>query len=157
MNKPQTNRGLIPFLILAFIGILVSLFALGFFSDQHPFGFSNYKKILKLDCGLTVYGPKKDSTVAFPFKVYGYANGCDLEPVSGSIGTATLLGSNGLLLTKVKLPVTAEADGKPYYFEATINTPASFVGETGTIIIQNQLPGLQSKYITIPVHFSSHL
>jgi hypothetical protein len=35
-----------------------ALFALGFFSDQHPFGFSNYKKILKLDCGLTVYGPR---------------------------------------------------------------------------------------------------
>jgi hypothetical protein len=157
--KNNTNRGIIPFIILTFLGILVALFAMGYFTEQHPFGLGNYKKILKLDCGLTLYAPKKDASVSFPYKVYGYGNGCDWEPVNGVIGTATLLAGNGLIISKVDLPVSAAniADGKPYYFEATLNPPVSFFSEEGTIIIQNMLPGLQKKYISIPVHFKSGL
>lgn len=157
MQSIQTNRGVIPFLILTFVGILVALFAMGFFTEQHPFGLNNYKKILKLDCGLTVYAPKSDGNVAFPYKIYGYANGCDWEPVNGMIGSATILASNGLVLAKISLPASNIADGKPYYFEGTIDVPVSFTNEDGMILIQNLLPGLQAKFINIPVHFISHL
>jgi hypothetical protein len=130
---------------------------MGFFTEQRPFGLGNYKKILKLDCGLTVYAPKKDAAVSFPYKIYGYANGCDWEPVNGVIGTATILAGNGLVLTKVELSASNPADGKPYYFETTVDVPVSFFGEQGTVLIQNKLLGLQNKFLNIPVHFSSHL
>ncbi len=153
----QTNRGLIPFLILAFVGILVALFAMGFFTEQRPFGVGNYRKILKLDCGITINAPKEDATISFPYKITGYANGCDWEPVNGVVGTATILASNGLMLAQVPLPVSSVENGKPYYFEASVNVLLSFYSEEGTILIQNMLPGLQSKFIKIPVHFKSNL
>ncbi len=157
MKIPNHNRGIIPFLILVFIAILIAFFAMGFFTEQRPFGLKNYEQILNLDCGLTLYAPKADAEIAFPYKIYGYANGCDWEPVDGIIGTATILASNGLVLGKISLPASNIPEGKPYYFEATIDIPVSFFNEDGMVLIQNLLPGLQNKFINIPVHFVSHL
>lgn len=133
------------------------LLAVGYFTEQRPFGFSNFKSILKLECGLNVYAPKDNAEVTFPYKLYGYAKGCDWEPIEGMLGTVTILNSMGVVGGTFDLPVSNESDGSPYYFETTLTVPASFWSEEGTIVIENLLPGLQHTYKTIPVHFNSNL
>ena len=156
--KRQTNRGVIPFIILTIIAIFVILFAVGYFTDSHPFGFANYKKALNLPCGLTVYAPKKNAQMGFPYKIYGYANGCDWDQVGGKIGTVRVLASNGLVVAQADLPVSSVSDGAPYYFEATVDVPIlMFSDEPGTVVFNNLLPGLQQHTITIPIRFASHL
>ncbi len=159
MKNIQTNRGVIPFLILTIIGIFIALFAMGFFTTEHPFGIKkfNFKYSLHLKCGLTVYAPKTEAKLDFPYRVYGYANGCDWEPNDTVLGTVTLLGSNGVILSQNDLLVTDPADGQPYYFDATIDIPKNYYDETGTVVLENLLPGLQHQQITIPVRFNSHL
>lgn len=150
------NRGIIPGIILSIIAIFLCLFALGYFTTQHPFGLPNYKQSLKLECGLTVYAPKQDGEVAFPYKIYGYAKGCGWDPVDGVVGKASILAQNGLTLGSATLPATDLAGGEPYYFEATINLPVSFVGESGTVVIENRGVGFGFKRVIIPVKFVSN-
>lgn len=157
MKKTQTNRGLISFLILTFVGIIVALFAMGFFTEQRPFGFDNYRKILKLDCGLNLYTPTENTEIVFPYKISGYANGCDWEPVNGVVGTATILAGNGLVLAKVNLVTNTPLGDAPYYFETTVDVMASFLGEQGMVVIENMLPGLQRNVVRVPVLFNSRL
>lgn len=153
----QTNRGIIGFIILVFIAIMVGLLAVGFFTEQRPFGFGNFRTILKLECGLNIYDLGADDTITFPHKLYGYANGCDWEPVGDVLGNVTVLNSNGLIMGTFRLRAQNVQNGKPYYFETTLTTSAAYLGEQGTIVIENALPGLQHTYKTIPVHFKSNL
>jgi hypothetical protein len=153
----QRNRGIIPGIILSIIGIFICLFVLGYFTTQHPFGLPNYKQSLKLECGLTVYAPKENANVSFPYKIYGYGKGCGWDPdTNGIIGHASILAQNGLMLGSVNLPATDITGGEPYYFEAVVNLPVSFVGEAGNIIIENSGMGFAAKRVVIPVKFVSN-
>ena len=154
MRSPQRNRGVIEWLILSIVAIFMCLLAVGYFTTQHPFGLPNYKDSLNLACGLTVYAPKKDGEVTFPYTIKGYANGCGWEPVNGYVGTAEILASNGLVLASVNLPVVNGTDGKPYYFEATIDVPVTFFGDDGMMVFRNLLPGFDAKDVEIPVRFN---
>ena len=130
---------------------------MGYFTEQHPFGLPNYKHALNLPCGLTVYAPEKNTDVAFPYVLKGYGNGCGWEVNNGSLGTASMLAGNGLVIAHTTLPVNNVSDGKPYYFEVTIDAPLTFFGEQGTVIFDNGLLGFAHKQIIVPIRFASHL
>ena len=154
----QKNRGIIATIILAFIALLIFLFAIGYFTDAHPFGLSNYKKALNVPCGISLSAPKENALVAFPYKVYGYASGCGWDPVAGGIvGTVSVLGPNGLIISQAQLITKDPFGDTPYYFEGTIDVPFSFIQESGLLVVHNELSGADGKEIKIPVRFTSHL
>jgi hypothetical protein len=156
-KSPQRNRGIIPFIIMTIVFVFVALFVMGYFTEQHPFGLPNYKHALNLPCGLTVYAPVKDKDVAFPYILKGYGNGCGWEPLNSSLGTASVLAGNGLMIAQTQLTVNDVADGKPYYFEVTVDAPLTFFGEKGTVIFDNGRPGFDHKQVIVPIRFASHL
>lgn len=154
----QHNRGIIIGIVLSLIGIFLCLFVVGFFTTQHPFGLPNFSKVVKLDCGLTIYAPKENKSISFPYKVYGYANGCGWDPVDGHIGTLSVLTTRGILLQKIYIDPVTIGDGKPYYFESYISVPISFFDETGLFVFENNpSPFSPQKHIEINVRFDHHL
>jgi hypothetical protein len=153
----QTNRGVVMFIILTLIAIFLTLFVFGYFTEQHPFGLPNFRQSLHLACGLTVQAPKKANlSVTFPYIVKGYANGCGWDPtINGTIGTVTLLASNGLVLSTATVSASDPTGGDPYYFEATLSPTLIFIGDTGTIVFENTLAGFDHHIVRIPIRFGS--
>ncbi len=154
MSRTQTNRGIIPFIILTIIGIFMVLLVMGFFTTDRPFGLPNFKKNLNLSCGLIVYGPKENENIRLPYTVSGYANGCGWDPdASGILGKVSILASNGLILKTYILSTNDLDGGKPYYFESSVDIPVTFYDEDGVFVFENQLPGFSHKRVNVPIHF----
>lgn len=122
--------------VVFLIGLVMVLFLIGFFKTEQPIPAVTYKKILRLDCGLTLKGIEENQKIEFPFKIYGYVNECGWV-VNGSIaGTAQVFDSNGQPVSKkVNLNVADPGTGYPYYFENTLLLSMPPKTDTGSLII----------------------
>ena len=150
------NRGVVTFIILTIIAVFIALFALGYFTQQHPFGLPNYTQNVKVSCGITVTDPKTNQVANFPYTVKGYANGCGWDPASdGTIGTIKLLGNNGLVLVSGTLSATDPTGGDPYYFAVTLAPAFISTGDLGAIVIDNTQSGFDHHSIQIPIRFGT--
>ena len=154
MNK---ERGSVWVIIL---GVVMILFVIGFFRSQPSFwGAVSYKKILNIQCGLTVSHPdlKPGEKVAFPLLVDGYANGCGWEPaaraglIPGQIaGTAQVFDGTGLPVTKpIPLAIGTDSTDAPFYFSAELPLYAAPASDSGYLLLKSNA-GLVD---TIPVAF----
>ena len=154
----QKNRGIIVTIILAFVAIILFMFAIGYFTNDHPFGLSNYKSAMKLPCGITVSSPKQNEQISFPFTVKGYAGGCGWDPVNyGDVGTVDVIGQNGLVLSRTKIKTKDQVGDIPYYFEAQIDVPAGFIQDSGMFIFRNAQTGINTKEYQVPVLFKTNI
>jgi hypothetical protein len=146
------NRGMVPTLIIAVIAVIIGLSLMGFFRvEQKPYGFS-FKQALKLPCGLRIYAPKKDALVTFPFKVYGYANGCGWVPdAENRLGTLDVVGKNGVIYGSYLLRALGDTTKAPYYFEGIITPTVPYTAKEGTFIFTPYAP--KGKRVDISVRF----
>jgi hypothetical protein len=152
MNAHYTSGRLIA-IVAIIVGVILSLLAIGFFSDQHPYGLPNYRQSLKLPCGLTVYSPKEQTKVKFPLTIYGYANGCGWTLAGDSVGTVEVLGMNGIVLYRGSLPKQQADDDTPIYFERTISLVIPLGHTRGVVVLKNNGIGSASERVVIPVLF----
>ncbi len=150
----QKNRGIIVGVLLSFVAILLSLFVLGFFTTARPYGLPNFKEVVKLPCGLTVYNLESGDTVSFPLRITGYANGCGWMPTVGTqVGIVTVVDSFGIIQARVPILTSDIESGKPFYFE-TIIEAGQFFSEEGLVIIDNiPVPNGRRESVQYKVQF----
>ena len=154
--KVSHNRGVVTFIILTIIAVFLALFVFGYCTEQHPFGLPNYAQNVTVSCGITVTAPNANEVASFPYTVKGYVNGCGWDPASdGTIGTITLLGSNGLVLVRGTLTVTDPSGGDPYSFAVTLAPPFISTGDLGAIVIDNTQSGFDHHSVQIPIRFGA--
>lgn len=148
----EKRRGFIASLILIVVAVILCLFLIGAFRPgERPYGIS-FKQLLHLPCGLRLYGLKKDSVVAFPFTVRGYANGCGWEiDTEGRLGTLDILADNGVYLGSYILQAKGDTRRSPYYFEGIVEPKLPYTVKKGTFVFT---PFIQNgKTLVIPVTF----
>lgn len=124
------------------LGIILILFVIGFFNSSRSFWDTfNFKKILRLPCGLTINAPKYDfedtsEKVKYPLLVSGYINGCGWERNGDSAGTAQIFDSRGQAVTKQSsLFIPGDSTQSPFYFETTLYPMTPPTMDTGTLLI----------------------
>lgn len=143
-------------LLVVVIGIVLILFVIGFFNSSRSFWDTfNFKKILRLECGLTINTPKydiedKDEKIKYPLLVSGYINGCGWERNGDSAGTVQIFDSRGLQITKQStLFIPSDSKQSPFFFQATLYPIAAPTQDTGTLLLTSTKGVLHQ----IPVRF----
>lgn len=154
-NHMQYNqRGFVE-IILIVLGVLLGLFAVGFFRDDQQTSryVPNYQTTANIDCGLTVYEPEKNSIVGNPVEIEGFANGCGWDENQGVLGSVRVLSDTGVVLVMSKLH-KVDNDGRlPYHFKTRLSLPMGRLANKGTILFSNDLAGPQLRTVTVPVSF----
>lgn len=131
--------------LLIVIGIVLVLFMIGFFKAEPSFwGSVNYKKALRLPCGITVKEPLRDARVTFPASTRGYLNGCGWEVDNGVGGSVQIFDGYGMPVT-ARIPLVVSGKSAPYSFSAVLllrQVPATgngsivFTSTTGLVYAQ---------------------
>ena len=125
--------------VLIIVGIVAVLFLVGFFRNAPAFWDTvNYKKILRLPCGLTVQHPKfaKGEKAQFPLEIDGYVNGCGWDPKSGSAGTAQIFDDKGLPVSMpTQLSIPSDNGTYPVYFDTILRLNKAPSTDAGNILL----------------------
>jgi hypothetical protein len=140
-------------IILIIVGIIGVLFLIGFFRSEPAFWDGlNYKKIMRLDCGITIKHPifEKGDKAILPLAVDGYINGCGWERIGASAGTVQMFDGKGLPVT-LPIPMTTPLDSTvmPFYFSTTLVANKAPTTDEGNILFTSHSGLLHS----IPVTF----
>ena len=132
MNRERGN------FVLIIAGLVAVLFLIGFFRNAPAFWDTvNYKKILRLPCGLTVQHPTygKNEKAQFPVEIDGYVNGCGWDPKNGIAGVVQLFDGKGLPMSApTPLAVPSDNGTYPVYFDTTLRLTQAPSTDTGNIL-----------------------
>jgi hypothetical protein len=149
-----SQRGFVE-IILIVLGVLLGLFAVGFFrEDQQASRYvPNYQTTANVDCGLTIYSPEQNGIVGNPLEIEGYVNGCGWNEEQGTLGSVRVLSDTGVVLVMSKLS-KVDNDGRlPYHFKTRLSLPMGRLTHKGTVLFSNDLPDPQLRTVTVPVSF----
>ncbi len=138
--------------VLIIIGIIAILFLIGFFRNQASFWDTvNFKKALRLPCGLTVSEPRfsKDEKVVFPLTISGYINGCGWDLSGRNAGTAQVFDAHGAPVTApATLLAPSDPGSTPYLFSTTLFVTAAPQTDTGQILFRSTTGLLYSQPVS---------
>ncbi|MEI8130122.1 MAG: hypothetical protein WCG55_01290 [bacterium] len=125
--------------VLIIAGIVAVLFLIGFFRNAPAFWDTvNYKKILRLPCGLTVQHPtySTNEKAQFPVEIDGYINGCGWDPKNGSAGIVQVFDGMGLPMSApTMLAIPSDNGTYPIYFDTVIRLTKPPTTDTGKILV----------------------
>lgn len=154
MHMKHNQRGVVE-IVLIVLGVLLGLFAIGFFREDQPTSryVPNYQTTANIDCGLTVYEPKNNAIVSNPLIIDGYVNGCGWDAYEGALGSVRVLSDTGVVLSMTKLQ-RIDTDGRlPYHFNTRLSLPAGRLTRKGTLLFSNDLSGPQARTMVVPISF----